>query len=124
MDQLPLTLLDGKGFMYATLGSSLAPLPPVVTEVREPGDLHEPTPSSPDLSQFPPSVVVTKAMTRHNRYLQGLDKSTRPSDVDCSSKRLQDIQVDHDISTKVSPCLSRSARAYVWTPTTSCTQQT
>ena len=66
-------------------------------EVREPG---EPTSLSPDLFQFPPAVVVAKAMTRHNRYLQGLDKSSRPSEVDCSSKRLQDVQVDHDISTK------------------------
>ena len=86
--------------MYSTLGSTLAPLPPVVMEVREPGDLHEPTSSSPDLFQFPPAVVVAKAMTRHNRYLQGLDKSSRPSEVDCSSKRLQDVQVDHGISTK------------------------
>ena len=100
VEQLPLTLLDGKGIMYSTLGSTLAPLPHVVMEVREPGDLHEPTSSSPDLSQFPPAVVVAKAMTRHNRYLQGLDKSSRPSEVDCSSKRLQDIQVDHDISTE------------------------
>ena len=87
-DQLPLTLLDGKGFMYSTLGSSLAPLPAVVMEVREPGDLHEPTSSPPDLSQFPPDEVVAKAMTRHNRYLQGLDKATKPPEVDCSSKRL------------------------------------
>ena len=100
LDQLPLTLLDGKGFMYATLGSGLASLPSVVTEVREPGNLHDRTTSSPDLSQFPPAVVVAKALTRHNCYLQGLDKLTKPSDVDCSSKRLQDIQVDHDVSTK------------------------
>ena len=100
VDQLPLTLLDGKGFMYSTLGPTLPPLPPVVMEVRQPGDLHEPTSSSPDLSQFPTAVVVAKAMTRHNRYLQGLDKASKPSEVDCSSKRLQDVQVDHDISTK------------------------
>ena len=62
VEQLPLTLLDGKGFLYTSLGSTLAPLPPVVMEVREPGDLHEPTSSSPDLSQFPPAVVVAKAL--------------------------------------------------------------
>ena len=96
VDQLPLTLLDGKGFMYATLGSGLAPLPAVVT-VREPSNLHDRTTSSLDLSQFPPAVVVANVLTtRHNRYLQGLGKSTKPFDVDCSTKRLQDIQVDHD----------------------------
>ena len=28
------------------------------------------------------------SVPRHNRYLQGLDKATKPSEVDCSSKRL------------------------------------
>ena len=88
LGQLPLTLLDGKGFMYATLGSGLMPLPLVFKEDREPADLHDRTASLPDLSQFPYAEVVAKAMTRHKRHLQGLDKLTKPADVDCSSKRL------------------------------------
>ena len=95
-----LTLTDAKRWAYQNLGQDLLASPPVAAHELDPCDIGDPPPVEPDFGALPLSSYEAKALVRHNRVMQAIDKEVLDSEVDCSKRPILSITNDADSTTK------------------------
>ena len=76
-----LTLTDAKRWAYQNLGQDLLASPPVAAHELDLCDLGDPPPVEPDFGALPLSSYEAKALVRHNRVMQAIDKEVLDSEV-------------------------------------------
>ena len=79
-----LTLTNAKRWAYQNLGQDLLASTPVAAHELDPCDLGYPLPVELDFGALPLSSYEAKALVRHNRVMQAIDKEVLDPEVDCS----------------------------------------